>query len=230
MPKHEIYIYEASKGKASGIRIPWLPAEIETNLGDMRSASYEILDLGEVDIPTGNNLGQISWSGTFPGTLRKGRLPFLKGTIQQPKTYINKLDTWKKKGTKLKLLVSGTTINYNVHCVKFVYRRSGGYGDVTYDIAFKQCRDVVIKTVKKKTTSSKNKAKSSTTSTTSYKIKKGDTLWGISAKYLGKGSRWKEIYNLNKTIIENTAKKHGRKNSDGGHWIYPGVTIKIPKK
>lgn len=226
---HSIYIYEASKGKSSGILIPWLPSEIETNLGDIRSASIEIMDLGEVDIPTGNNLGRVSWSGTFPGAKRKGH-PLFAAVFQYPKVYINKLDTWKKNGTKLKLLVSGTTINYNVYCESFTYRRSGGYGDVSYDVTFKQRREIVIKTVKKAATKSKNKAKSSSTSTTKYKIKSRDTLWGIASKYLGSGARWKEIYKLNKTIIENTAKKYGRKNSDGGKWIYPGVTIKIPKK
>lgn len=230
MATHDIYIYEASKGKSSGVRIPWLPAEIEVDLGELRSASYEILDLGEVNIPTGNNLGQFSWSGTFPGTKRKGSLPFIRGTIQDPKNYINKLNTWKKNGSKLKLIVTGTTINYYVYCENFVFRHAGGYGDITYDITLKQRRDIVIKTVKKKTTNSKNKKKSTSTSTTKYKIKSGDTLWAIASKYLGSGARWKEIYNLNKTIIENTAKKYGRKNSDGGHWIYPGVTIKIPKK
>ena len=36
------------------------------------------------------------------------------------------------------------------------------------------------------------------------KVKKGDTLWRISHKYLGKGTRFKEILklnNLNKTTI-----------------------------
>lgn len=230
MATHDIYIYEASKDKSSGIRIPWLPSAIEVDMGELRSASYEILDLGEVNIPTGNNLGRVSWSGTFPGSARKN-LPFLRGALKDTKTYIDKLDTWKKNGTKLKLIVTGTTINYSVYCEKFTYSYSGGYGDVTYEIALKQRRDIVITTVKKQaTSSSKNKSKSTTTPTTSYKIKSGDTLWAISAKYLGSGARWKEIYNLNKTIIENTAKKYGRKSSDSGHWIYPGVTIKIPKK
>jgi|SRR5690625_697934 len=34
-----------------------------------------------------------------------------------------------------------------------------------------------------------------------YVIKRGDTLWKIAASVLGDGSKWIEIYNLNRTII-----------------------------
>lgn len=43
-------------------------------------------------------------------------------------------------------------------------------------------------------------ASESTTATSGYEtytVKKGDTLWGISTKYLGDGSRYKEIMTLN---------------------------------
>lgn len=50
---------------------------------------------------------------------------------------------------------------------------------------------------------------------TTYTIKKGDTLWDISKKYLGKGSRYKEIMNLNG--MKSTGIKAGR-------------TLKIPQK
>lgn len=34
-----------------------------------------------------------------------------------------------------------------------------------------------------------------------YTVKPGDTLWGIAERFLGKGSRWREIYYANQAII-----------------------------
>lgn len=46
-----------------------------------------------------------------------------------------------------------------------------------------------------------------------YTVKKGDTLWDIAKKYLGNGSRWKEIYNLSGLTSQT---------------IYAGQKLKIP--
>lgn len=228
----DIYIYEDGKKSTSGILIPWNPAEIKHDTGKARLGSYEVLDWGEVEIPSGSNLGTISWSGIFPGKGHRD-LPFLKGTWNPPKSYQSKLEKWKTNGTELRLLVTNTPINHDVYISKFVPTHSGGFGDMSYEIEFRTRRTITIKTVAKKKTTSKKSGKKNTsrkTSTTTYTVKKGDTLWGISKKYLGKGSRWKEIYKLNKSIIEKTAKKHGKKSSSGGHWIYPGTKLKLPKK
>lgn len=48
---------------------------------------------------------------------------------------------------------------------------------------------------------------------TTYTVQKGDTLWGIAKKYLGNGSRWKEIYNLSGLTSQT---------------IYAGQKLKIP--
>ena len=48
-----------------------------------------------------------------------------------------------------------------------------------------------------------------------YTVKKGDTLWGIAAKYLGSGARYPEIKTLNGL------------NSD---IIKTGQKLKVPKK
>ena len=62
-----------------------------------------------------------------------------------------------------------------------------------------------------------------------YKVKKGDTLLNIAKKQLGSSSRRKEIYKLNKSRIEQAAKKHGRKSSSNGLYLYKGTVLKLPK-
>lgn len=59
------------------------------------------------------------------------------------------------------------------------------------------------------------KSTSTTVTYETYTVVKGDTLWGIAAKKLGSGTRYKEIKTLN------------RLNSDT---IYAGQKLKIPKK
>ena len=50
-----------------------------------------------------------------------------------------------------------------------------------------------------------------------YTVKPGDTLWSISKKYLGNGSRYSEIYKSNKAVI----------GSNPG-LIKPGQVLTIP--
>ena len=55
-----------------------------------------------------------------------------------------------------------------------------------------------------------------------YKVKKGDNLWNISKKYLGKATRWPEIYKLNKGKGKNQIKNP--------NLIYPNQVFKLPPK
>lgn len=63
-----------------------------------------------------------------------------------------------------------------------------------------------------------------------YTVEKGDTLWKIAEKTLGSKLRYAEIYNINKEVIEETAKGRGKKDSSNGHWIFKGTVLKIPPK
>ena len=62
-----------------------------------------------------------------------------------------------------------------------------------------------------------------------YTVVSGGTLWGISKKFYGTGTKYSVIYNANADLIESTAKSHGKKSSSNGHWIWPGETLTIPE-
>ena len=104
---------------------------------------------------------------------------------------------------------------------------AGAGFDVKVKVSLKQYRAYGTKTVTIKpaaTTTETPKAtvqaapRPTTTApkTTTYTVKSGDCLWNIAKKYLGDGSRYTEIYNLNKDKIKNP------------NLIYPGQVLTLP--
>lgn len=61
-----------------------------------------------------------------------------------------------------------------------------------------------------------------------YTVEKGDTLWKIAEQTLGSPTRYAEIYDINKEVIEETARGRGKRDSSNGHWLFPGTALKIP--
>ncbi|MGL3805841.1 LysM peptidoglycan-binding domain-containing protein [Paeniglutamicibacter sp. R2-26] len=91
---------------------------------------------------------------------------------------------------------------------------------VTWTI--KQAVDTPALVSRKKTSKSGSKKSAKKTTKKSvartHKIKSGDRLWNLAAKYLGNGARWPEIVKANKRTIPNPNR------------LKVGTTIKIPKK
>lgn len=217
-------IYVKEKSGTREIRIPILPEEPSWNTGDTIFASYDIMGRGEVSVPTGTELETYSWESEFPGEGRKNDA-MIRGTWQPPKNYNSLLHEWKRKGIVLNLMVIGYPINRDVLLKSYSAKASGPFGDVRYELEFVEYREIVIQTTKVQSTTTTSRP-ASTANT--YTVKSGDTLWAIAQKFYGSGSKWTTIYNANKDIIEQTAKKHGRASSDNGHWIYPGTVLTIP--
>lgn len=230
----ETDIYIKALDGSGEIQIPWLPEAVEFKANGKQMATYDILDSGEYKIPNGRSLRGFSWSSVFPGEGHSD-LPFLRGEWQDPKKYQTILSRWYTEGTALRLLITGTPINHDVYLEDYQMQYAGGYGDYSYAVSFVEMREIKITGSKKDQSGSSSSGSSSSSSSSSsksasktYTIKSGDTLWAIAQKHLGSGAKYSQIYNLNKTIIEETAKKRGKNSSDGGHWIYPGTTIKLP--
>lgn len=222
----DIYIRERNGNRE--IRIPWLPEKINCKSGGVTMASYDIMDRGEVQVPTGSGLAAYSWESAFPGKYRTDK-SMLRGKWKAPKTYHNILEDWRKNGTPLHLLVVGYPINVDVLLEDYNPVLAGGFGDIEYDLSFIEDRDITVTYTKV----SAPKRQTSSSSGQTYTIKSGDTLWGIAQKFYGSGAKWQTIYNANKEIIESTAKARWKaaginRDSQNGHWIFPGVTLHIP--
>ena len=219
-------IYLTEKGGKREIRFPYLPEEIQCKGGDTIFISYDIMGNGESAVPSGVELSGYSWSGEFPGKYQADTSR-LRGKWSDPSTYHNTLMDWQQKGTLLTLLVTGYPINADVYIESYHSKATGAFGDLAYDLSLKGGRSIVP-VVSTTTTQSTTPTRTASTPST-YTIKTGDTLWGIAQKLLGSGAKWETIYDANKTIIEQTAKKYGKSSSNRGWWIYPGVTLKIPQ-
>lgn len=220
----DIYIRERNGSRE--IRIPWLPERVVYTSGGTVACTYDIMNKGEVAVPTGAGLAGVSWESDFPGANRTDR-SMMRGPWKAPSHYHKILEDWKKKRTELNVLVTCYPINLDVFLEDYDGEATGGFGDWSYRITLKEQLDITI--TSKTETSTTTETKRPADKTTGYTIKKGDTLWDISEKFLGSGAKWETIYNANKEIIESTAKKYGKSSSDHGWWIYPGVTLQIPQ-
>lgn len=67
--------------------------------------------------------------------------------------------------------------------------------------------------------------KESSATASSHTVRSGDTLYGIAKLRLNKGSRYPEIYKLNKTAID----KANKNKKVDKYTIYPGQKLKLPK-
>jgi len=61
---------------------------------------------------------------------------------------------------------------------------------------------------------------------TIHTVKQGESLWAIAQKELGDGSRYPELYEANRDVIDpaNQQRDQPRK-----YTVYPGQILKIPR-
>jgi len=216
----DIYFTEIETG--ARIALSMLPEKAKQK-GSANFQTYDIINIGEVKIPKGTNLLTFSWNGTLPGSSRRNASYVKSQHWQSPDGIIKIWEKWRSEGTKIRLMITETSINYDVYLDDYTAEATGGNGDYEYSIAFLEAKAVETYTVNE--LNIKPSAKSTTNSATTrppaataktYTVKSGDSLWKIAQKSLGKGGRYPEIFNLNKDKIKNP------------NLIYPGQVLTLP--
>ncbi len=191
---------------------PMLPEEIKVECAT-RFQSYDIMNIGEIMQPLGEELTRMSWSCKIPGEKRQVKND--KGIYQNPYIIVShgdplKVQSWfsylRNKGIKCRLLITETPVNHDVYLESYTMTYAGGFGDYDCDISFVHAKDLKVLTegAEKKDNDGTAKAvtlqeqqRAEKKADTSYTVKKGDCLWDIAQSKLGAGSRYTEIATLN---------------------------------
>lgn len=230
-----------------GILLPVTPGDLTIKINDKDKTVFMINE-GEVNILKSPGLSDITISELL---LPTQRYPFVQSDAKiRPAYYLEKFEKWKNKRKPIKFKV----LRYEANSQELLWDTSMYVTLGSYEIkedADKYGKDVCIKlpmkewkawgakklvikkkkakSGKKKTVATVKKNRKQTKEVAStYKVKSGDTLMKIAKKQLNNASAWKKIYQLNQKTIEDAARKHGRKSSSNGTYIYVGTVLKLP--
>ncbi|WML37697.1 LysM peptidoglycan-binding domain-containing protein [Clostridium sp. OS1-26] len=192
-----------------GFNLPVLPEKIELNENG-NNKTYDVINLGEINIINLPKLTEISFESFFP----KNRGPYVSSEqLFEPSFYLSKIREWREKKQKIRFIFVGSPLEVNdlFTIENFKCREEGGeVGDIYYSIELKRYRSYAAKKVTivqsqaTKTDSNVVVIKNTTTpravtteTPKAHTVTEGDTLWYISKKYLRDGNRYMEIAKLN---------------------------------
>ena len=137
-----VYITELDTG--TRIALP-LPPESVKCKAETKFISYNIINVGEVKLPNGEKLTKFSWSGRLPGESMKHMRIVSAADWRSPKEIQSIFSIWRNRGKKLRLLVTGTTINHDVYLENYTVDNSR-LDTVEYSISFTHAKDIKVYT------------------------------------------------------------------------------------
>ena len=227
------------------LELPFAPSELKVTIGS-NNQTVELINGNEINILKNPKLTEIEFDCELP----RGRQYAFANTLVSSKTYTDYFEKLMLNKTPAKLVITrphpflrgstgiggtikdfeSTVLTVSLEGYKLEESAENAY-DVKVSLKFKEY--ISYGTVKKKVVITTNKVTVSNTTKSvdtskTYTVKSGDCLWNISKKFYGTSNKWKNIYDSNKTLIENTAKKYGKRSSSNGWWIYPGTVLTIP--
>ena len=195
----EFYLTNSDTGEEVNFCMP--PEELRVKTSGL-FRTFNVIESGEIKLPKGEQLKDISWHGLLPGA---GMLmyPFIKHSAwEDPQEIIKVLERWKSGGEKLRLLVTETPVNLDVFIKSFDWRAKGGLGHYDYDIDFIAAKTLQVRTVAE-ADAARSQAKTDASlalrlralkkSKAGMLIGKINTIFEVAKLLTGNGGSWDKI-------------------------------------
>ena len=221
----------AYKMYIAGALMPITPSKVKVKINN-QNKTLTLISGEEINILKEAKLTDVSFDVVLPQV----PYPFTNGGAQSADYYLSLFERLKQSKTPFQWILNrsrpdGVALFYSNLTVgledyQITDDAKEGF-DLTVSVKLKQYRAFVTKTVQitpspapsQPATATVQEPPRETTSApkaANYTVKSGDCLWNIAKKQLGDGSRWKEIYELNKDKIKNP------------NLIYPNQTLTMP--
>lgn len=195
-------------------RLPVPPREFLINKSYSHAAML-VEQQGEIGVIGNRKLANISITTLLP----LFKYNFCSYTdFKEPYKYIEMFERWFQLKKPIRFYITKTNIDIDCLVEEFIYGERDGSGDVEISLKLKEyipaggarrSVEAPSKEVKKEETPKKVEERV-------YVVKKGDCLSYIAKREYGKASRWREIYEKNKSVI-----------GADPDLIYPGQVFKL---
>ena len=135
----DIFLTDLETGER--LRFPMLPQEIDMQIENIFQ-TYTIMAIGDVKLPNGEGLRAFSWEGRLPGSPRQNE-PYVREWAE-PQEIVRRIESFRGREKKLRLLVTNTAINHDVYVSRFPGTYKGGYGDYHYSLDLVEAKELII--------------------------------------------------------------------------------------
>lgn len=221
----------AYKMYLDGVLMPITPFKVKVKINN-QNETLTLISGEEINILKAAGLTDVSFDLLLPQV----PYPFTNGGAQPADYYLSLFERLKTAKEPFQWILNRekpngsrlfyTNLTVGMEDYQITDDAEEGF-DITVAVSLKQYRHYSTKTVTiqpaptpaTKPTATVEPPKRETSQApkqSTYTVKSGDCLWNIAKKYLGDGSRYNEIYNLNKDKIKNP------------NLIYAGQVLTLP--